>query len=128
MTLKDYKISFPYGATSWPYSIFKPHHGEDRAAPKGTIVTVGKLKIGTVGSTGFSTGPHTHIDMHKGINPLAGIHYKNPKYWVNMRGTVVWTGWLGTAGKTVIIKSNAGNYYRFLHLDKIVTSKGKKTY
>lgn len=127
----QYPISFPYGSTAFPYSRLNTHHGEDRGAPKGTIVKVGKLNIGTVGNTGFVFGAHLHVDKHRykiGTYPLGIRKYFDPKGWSTVKGKVIFTGWLGTAGKTVIIRTAAGTYYRFLHLDKIVTSKGKKTY
>jgi murein DD-endopeptidase MepM/ murein hydrolase activator NlpD len=130
---QDYPVTLPYGATypTPPYSRLNPHHGCDYGAPKGTVVKVGSLKIGTVGSTGFAFGAHLHVDKHRysvGSYPLGIRKYLDPKGWSTIKGTVVYAGWLGTAGKTVIIKTEAGTYFRFLHLDKIVTSKGKKTY
>lgn len=126
-TLKDYPITLAYGATSLPYSKWTPHHGEDRGAPKGTKVKVGKLVIGTVGNTGFAFGDHTHVDKHR-FDENGKKKQLDPKGWSTIKGTVDWKGWAGTAGKMVIIKTDAGTYFRFLHLDKIVCSVGDKTY
>lgn len=64
----DYKVSFPYGATSAPYSPISPHKGEDRAAPMGVAITVNGNIIGYVGTTGYSTGTHLHVGKWKGSN------------------------------------------------------------
>ena len=80
-TLKDYKITLKYLATTFPYSRLKPHRGEDRGAPKGTPVKVSKRVLGTVGSTGYAFGAHTHIAKwwSKGKLPyLINRRYYNP--------------------------------------------------
>ena len=117
--LRDYPVNFPFGATSSPYSASKPHHGEDRAAPFGTPVIVGGTTVGLVGSTGYSTGNHCHIDKNTGT-------YVNPSDWVNIKeGTVTFAGANGTAGNQVSVQAN-GATYRFLHLSSILVSVGDK--
>lgn len=69
--ISQYSVTFPYGATTKPYSPSNPHTGDDRAAPKNTPIDVGDTIIGLVGTTGKSTGYHLHIQKWKG-------GYQNP--------------------------------------------------
>lgn len=69
--ISQYPVTFPYGATTKPYSPSNPHTGDDRAAPKNTPIDVGDTIIGLVGTTGKSTGYHLHIQKWKG-------GYQNP--------------------------------------------------
>lgn len=61
MTAQDYQINFPYGVTQPPYSQNHPHRGDDRPCPEGTLVTIGSVTIGATGETGYTYGPHLHI-------------------------------------------------------------------
>lgn len=123
--LKDFPVSFPYNATSSPYSPSKPHHGEDRAAPVGTAITVSGTLLGLVGSTGYSFGPHCHIDKNVSFPSSGG--YVNPSNWVNIKsGTVVFAQDYGTAGKTVVVAADDGFYYRFLHMSEIKAQVGQR--
>jgi len=73
--LSQYPVSFPFGATSDPYSPSNPHKGDDHAAPYGTPIDVNGVVIGLVGSTGLSTGNHCHIGRFVGgraTNPNGG--------------------------------------------------------
>lgn len=56
------------------YSIYA--HLAKLSVKEGEIVTIGQ-KIGTMGSTGFSTGPHLHFGIYKGY-PLRGGTTMNP--------------------------------------------------
>lgn len=134
-TVKDYDITLPYLSTKWPYSRLRPHRGEDRGAPKGTPVVVGNLRVGKVGSTGFAFGSHVHIAKWwtQWGNYLINRRYYNPKGWSNLDGRVVYAGWLGTAGKCVIIKRRTHSpedkrvFFMFAHLDEITCKKGDWT-
>lgn len=66
MSAKDYAITFPYGATSAPYSPSHPHRGDDRPCPIGTPVVIDNITIGLTGATGRVTGAHLHIQEWQG--------------------------------------------------------------
>jgi len=66
MSAQGYGINFPYGATSAPYSVSRPHRGDDRPCPTGTPLAINGQVIGLTGATGFVTGPHLHIQEWNG--------------------------------------------------------------
>ena len=106
-TAKDYPVSLEYNATSWPYSRLKKHKGRDYAAPSGTPVKVLNTVVARVGNSGWSTGPHAHMVKYvsKVVNFLGFPRfYKDPEDVWRTGGRVVFSGWLGTAGWTVIWK------------------------
>lgn len=123
-TAKDYPVTFPYGATSWPYTSSSPHRGEDRSMPLRTPVEVNNTLIGYAGTTGFSTGVHTHtqkVENYQVVNPKGGgFDVPEP--------TVVYD--VGYDGDSV------GNYVRFVdgdgvdwsifHLDEITVEINEK--
>lgn len=121
-TLKDYPVNFPFGATSSPYSASNPHHGDDIAAPTGTPIVVSGVKLGEVGSTGASTGPHCHVDKNRNYPATWG--YVQPSGWSIAKGKVVFAGYAGTAGNMVVIKAENAYYYRYLHMSKISVKVG----
>lgn len=120
-SIADYPISFPFGATSAPYSPSKPHHGDDRAAPSGTPIIVSGKNIGLVGSTGFSSGPHLHVDKNPNYPATSG--YVKPTNPFSITGKVVFAGDAGTAGRMTVIKT-ADAYWRFLHQSQINVKAG----
>lgn len=116
----QYPVSFPYGATSSPYSPSNPHKGDDRAAPGGTPINVNGTVIGLVGTTGYSTGNHLHLG--KFVNGTAtnpngqGFNLQNP--------VVDSTGYDATNGNYVRIRDAQGVIWVYLHLSQINVKKG----
>lgn len=133
--ITKYPITFPYNATSWPYNRLRPHKGEDRGAPVGTPVIINGKQIGTVGNTGFSFGAHLHVAKWQAVLPnwlaLAARRYFNPKGWSTITGRVVYAGWLGTAGKCVIVKQLRSDkkrvFFMYAHLDRIDVKRNEWT-
>lgn len=130
-TIKEYPVTFPYGATSWPYSRLKPHRGDDRAAPTGTPIKVRNKIIGYVGTTGYSTGPHLHSCkwLSRGLLPFLSFrkYYAPRGEEFKVKGRVVFAGYLGTAGNCVIIKEQRSDrkrvFFAYMHLVKINVKK-----
>lgn len=119
--LSTYPVSFPYGATSSPYSPSKPHSGEDRAGPKGTPIIISGTLIGTVGTTGKSTGPHTHIQ--KKVNGTI----TNPKgQGLNITGEVIEAGFNSEIGNFVRVRDNSGVIWSYFHMDERKVKVGDK--
>lgn len=113
--LSQYRVSFPFGATTDPYSPSHPHSGEDRAAPAGTPIIVSGTTIGFVGATGKVTGPHCHIQKAtwtgstwKFVNPAGG--------GLNITGEVIEVGYNSEIGNFVRIKDNSGVRWSYFHM------------
>lgn len=122
--LWTYPVSFPYGATSSPYSKTNPHKGEDRAAPTGTPIPVNGHVIGEVGNTGYSFGSHCHVGKWKG-----GVSHNPNGGGETLADTAVVTQ-VDTVGKTnngKFVRVNAGGYdWVYLHLSKVNVKVGDK--
>ena len=72
-----WQIAIQYGQ----YTVFYLHMRAQSHLKKGANVKRGQ-HIGYVGSTGASTGPHLHLEVHKGsgtLNPAPLFTYKAPK-------------------------------------------------
>ena len=112
MSAKDYQISFPFGATSAPYSPASPHKGEDRIMPVGTSVVVNGVQIGLSGNTGYSSGAHLHIGKFTQngtlMAPLGqGFYFNNAR--------VITVGSDATNGNYVRLMADS-YYYVYCHL------------
>lgn len=121
--LHEYRVSYPYGATSPPYSKSRPHRGNDRAAPCGTPVVIGRTQIGVVGTTGRSSGCHTHtqagtdLGCQKTFNPTP-LEFKPGKV-VNLRTTNT-----GDWGKFITLKVGT-KYITYAHLSRVGARVGQ---
>ena len=72
-TYGNYIILSHYGAYQTMYA-----HLHTTAVKKGDAVSQG-ARIGTVGNTGYSTGPHLHFAVFKNSRPVNPLDYLNPK-------------------------------------------------
>lgn len=119
MSVQDFPINFPYGATSAPYSAAHPHRGDDRACPVGTAVIIGGQTIGLTGATGNVTGAHLHLQEWKD-------NYANTRKPQNsfQGGTVTnidptGTQGDGSFGKFITIQTSDGWNDTYCHLSQI---------
>ena len=122
--LADYPISFPFGATSAPYSTAHPHRGDDRAAPINTPIIVKGTTIGFVGLTGNTTGPHCHIQEWKTTKD----NVRKPQNAFK-GGTVIEVDSAGTSGdgsfgKYVTIQSSDGWNDSYCHMSSVSVKVG----
>jgi hypothetical protein len=108
-------VTYPYGATSAPYSPSRPHRGNDRAGKDGEPIYIGSTVIANVGSTGWSTGNHLHTQAGTDIGCQATF---NPSSIEFKGGTVVRTGWGDQWGNYITIQVGS-KYVTYCHLSKI---------
>lgn len=118
----QYPVSFPYAATSSPYSVTHPHRGEDRAMPSGTPLVINDQTVAMTGNTGKSTGPHLHIQKVKEgvvVSPNGGG-------FTLAEPVVTEIGENSEIGKYIRIKDAAGVVWSYFHLSEIKVTKGQK--
>jgi hypothetical protein len=120
-TAKDYPVTFPYGATTSPYNINNPHKGEDRKMPLGTPVVVNGLLIGYAGTTGNSTGVHTHTQKVVGDRV---VHPQGGGYDVPLPVKIIATGYRSDIGNYVRYIDATGVIWSVFHLEQIKCKVG----
>lgn len=124
--LSTFPVSLKYGATTKPYSRANPHRGLDIAAPLGTPIRVNGVVIGLVGSTGFSTGNHTHVQKvskNYVVNPGSVsdvVNLPTPCHVIEIN-----TNPTNRNGMFVRIKDGKGNVFTYMHLSKISVAEGR---
>lgn len=126
MTAQDYPVTFPYGATTAPYTKAHPHRGDDRPCPELTPIVIGGVTIGLTGATGYVFGPHLHIQEWSG-------NYANVRKPQNAfkGGTVInidsdGTQGDGSFGKFISIQNADGWVDSYCHLGEINVNVGLK--
>lgn len=123
-TAKDYRVTFPYGATRPPYSPSHPHKGNDRAMPTGVPIVIGDTTIGLSGASGKVTGPHLHTQAGKDFHTQRTVkpdrlEFK-PGVVANRR-----TDNEGEWGRFVTIQVGK-EYITYAHLDKVNVKVGDR--
>lgn len=121
MSARDYAVTFPYGATSAPYSASSPHRGNDRPCPTGTPVIIGDTTIGYTGSTGWAIGAHLHTQAG---SDLWCQQTFNPSGLEFQPGTVRAKGWADQWGNYVIVQTSGG-YICYAHLSSTNATVGQ---
>lgn len=118
--LAQYKITFPYGATSPPYSSTRPHRGDDRACPIGTPILIGSTNVALTGNTGLSTGPHCHVQEWQNLKS----NTRKPQNAFK-GGLVYEVKTAADLGNYVTIRAEDGWNTTYAHLSKINVTKGQ---
>lgn len=117
-TIWDYPVSFPFGATTPPYSKLHPHSGEDRAAPQATPIPVSGVLLGYVGSTGEATGPHLHIQ--KAVKIDGQWRFVNPEgSGANITGVVTEVLYNTEVGNCARILDTNGTRWSYFHMKNV---------
>lgn len=132
-TAMDYPVTFPYGATTDPYSEKHPHLGEDRSMSTGTPVAVNNQVIGLSGNSGHvepkptdanpNAGAHLHIQrVMEGnvVKPLGG------GFALPAPVTVTDTGERADIGKYIRLRDANGEVWSYFHLSEIKVKVGDK--
>lgn len=116
MEAKDYPVTFPYGATTPPYSSAHPHTGEDRKMPLGTLIKVNGVLVGYAGTTGKSTGTHTHTQK---VSNGSVVHPQGGGFEVPQPCVITETGYKADSiGYYVRYKDGNGSIWSIFHMDK----------
>lgn len=116
MEAKDYPVTFKYGATTPPYSPAHPHLGEDRKMPLRTPINVNGVLVGYAGTTGKSTGVHTHTQRVYGNSV---VHPQGGGFEVPQPCVVTETGYKADSiGYYVRYRDGQGFIWSIFHMDK----------
>lgn len=115
----QYSVSFPYGATTYPYGptgyAGSYHRGDDRYMPDGAPVLVNGVQIGLSGRSGEVTGPHLHTGRFVGgkdTNPnKQGFSLPAPVKVVTVASDA-------TNGNYVRLQDAQGVQWVYLHLSR----------
>lgn len=119
MNIDQYNITFPYGATSAPYSATHPHRGNDLPLNYEPVLIKG-FQIGISGQTGLADGPHVHVQAGTDPNAQQTI---DSKPYIGQPGTVFKTGTASEWGNFVCVK--VGDVYvYYCHLSQITCNTG----
>lgn len=125
MSASDYNITFPYGATSAPYSPTLPHRGDDRPCPTGTPIVIAGQTIGLTGATGNVIGAHLHIQEWAGDYANTRKPQNAFKSGVVINVDLNGTQGDGSFGKFITIKTDDGWNDSYCHLSKINVAVGQ---
>lgn len=121
----QYPVTFPFGATTAPYSIASPHQGDDHAMPTGTKIIVNGTLVALSGASGLGvTGPHLHIGHYinaVAVNPNGqGFNLKSPVTVYDCSSTV-------RDGNYVRLLDGDGTIWLYDHCSKNdIVTKGQK--
>lgn len=121
-----YPVSFPYGATSAPYSPAAPHRGDDRPCPSGTPVMLAGVQIGLTGATGKVTGAHLHIQEWKGNYAATRKPQNSFKPGVVVNVDPEGTQGDGSFGKFITVQTSDGWNDSYCHLSQINVQVGDR--
>lgn len=126
-TAQDYPTTFPFGATSEPYSAAHPHKGNDHPTPMRTPLIIGDTLVGYTGNSGEYMGmkyaPHLHIQAGRDEWVQQVL---DPNPYEFKPGMVVHAARASQWGNYVIIRLDNGVYVCYAHLDEIVVKEGQQ--
>lgn len=121
--MADYALTFPFGATSSPYSPASPHRGDDYGYPEGAPLIVGGQMIGRTGHTGAAIGPHVHVQEWSG--DVANVRKPQHPFEGGVVNRLSNDPNQGSWGKYITIRNADGWNTTYAHLSEIDVSVGQ---